>query len=144
VTLQADLLVLLPELILAVGALGLLLLGAIFAVGDSSHPAGFEKPLPAISWAAVLLLAGAGVATVMGPGHATAFHGAFVADGFSRFAKILILFGAALSILLADEFFVSIQFSRFELPVLMLLATLGMLLMVSSASFSLRIGGLQP
>jgi len=134
-TLQADLLVLLPELILAVGAMVLLLLGAVFAVGDSSHPAGSEKPLPAISWAAVLLLAGAGVATVMGPSHATAFHNAFVADSFSRFAKILILIGAALSILLADEFFVSIQLSRFELPVVMLLATLGMLLMVSSASF---------
>jgi NADH-quinone oxidoreductase subunit N len=65
----------------------------------------------------------------------TAFHGAFIADGFSRFAKILILIGAALSILLADEFFVSVQLSRFELPVLMLIATLGMLLMVSAASF---------
>ena len=73
---------------------------------------------------AILLLAGAGVATVMGPSHATAFHNAFVADGFSRFAKILILTGAALSILLADEFFVSIQLSRFELPVLMLLASI--------------------
>ena len=41
----------------------------------------------------------------MGPEHATAFHGAFVADGFSRFAKLLILIGAALSILLAEEFF---------------------------------------
>jgi NADH-quinone oxidoreductase subunit N len=135
VTLQADLMVLMPELILAVGAMALLLLGAIFAVGDSSRPAGSEKSLPAISWAAILLLAGAGIATVMGPSHATAFHNAFVADGFSHFAKILILTGAALSILLADEFFVSIQLFRFELPVLMLLATLGMLLMVSSASF---------
>ena len=54
---------------------------------------------------------------------------------FARFAKILILIGAALSILLADEFFAAIELSRFELPVLMLLATLGMLLMVSAASF---------
>ena len=82
-----------------------------------------------------MLLVAAGVATVMGPDQALAFHGAFIADGFSRFAKMLILIGAALSILLADEFFSTIQLSRFELPVLMLLATLGMLLMVSAASF---------
>jgi NADH-quinone oxidoreductase subunit N len=125
VNLQADLLVLLPELILAIGALALLLLGAISG----------EKSAPAISWGAIALLAAAGVATVMGPDHVTAFHGAFIADGFSRFAKILILIGAALSILLADEFFSTVQLSRFELPVLMLLATLGMLLMVSASSF---------
>ena len=123
--LQADLLVLLPELILAIGAMGLLLFGAITG----------EKSAPAVSWGAIALLAAAGVATVLGPDHAGAFHNAFIADGFSRFAKVLILAGAALSILLADEFFSQIQLSRFELPVIMLLATLGMMLMVSSSSF---------
>jgi NADH-quinone oxidoreductase subunit N len=105
--------------------MALLLTGAI----------GGEKTAPIISWAAIALLAVSGALTVMGPAHATAFHDAFVADGFSRFAKVLILIGAALSILLADEFFVGIKLSRFELPVLMLIATLGMMLMVSSASF---------
>jgi len=125
VTLQTDLMVMLPELILAVGAMALLLTGAV--VG--------EKSAPLVSWCAIVLLALAGAATVMGPVHAAAFHDAFIADGFSRFAKLLILGGAAFSILLADEFFSDIKLSRFELPVLMLLATLGMLLMVSSASF---------
>jgi len=125
VTLQTDLMVLLPELILAVGAMVLLLTGAIAG----------EKSAPAVSWSAIALLAAAGVATVMGPEHATAFRDAFVADGFSRFAKLLILTGAAFSILLAGEFFSNIKLSRFELPVLMVISTLGMLLMVSSASF---------
>ena len=84
--------------------------------------------------AIALLLVLSGVATVLGP-NATAFHNAFVADGFSRFAKLLILGGAGFSILLADEFFAPIKLSRFELPVLMLLATLGMMLMVSASSF---------
>ncbi|MFO1247956.1 MAG: NADH-quinone oxidoreductase subunit NuoN [Alphaproteobacteria bacterium] len=123
--LQADLLVLLPELILAIGAMALLLLGAING----------EKSTSLVSMGAIALLVAAGVATVMGPAQASAFHNAFIADGFSRFAKVLILSGAALSILLADEFFSDIQLSRFELPVIMLLATLGMMLMVSASSF---------
>ena len=124
-SLQADLLTLLPELILAVGAMALLLTGAI----------GGEKTASMVSWGAIILLAVAGVALVMGPVQAHAFRDAFVVDGFSRFAKVLILVGAALSILLADEFFANIELSRFELPVLMLLATLGMMLMVSASSF---------
>ncbi len=124
-TLQADLLVLLPELILAVGAMALLLAGAIAG----------EKSASVISWGAIALLLISGVGVVMGPDHAGAFHNAFVADSFSRFAKLLILSGAAFCILLADEFFSGINLSRFELPVLMLLATLGMMLMVSSSSF---------
>jgi NADH-quinone oxidoreductase subunit N len=118
--------VLLPELVLAIGAMGLLLAGAV----------GGEKTAPLINWLAIGLLVLSGVATVtMEPAQATAFHGAFIADGFSRFADLLILIGAALSILLADEFFATINLSRFELPVLMLLATLGMMLMVSASSF---------
>ena len=124
-TLQTDLMVLLPELILAIGAMVLLLTGAIAG----------EKSAPVVSWGAIALLVAAGAATIVGPDHATAFRDAFVADGFSRFAKLLILGGAAFSVLLADEFFSNIKLSRFELPVLMVISTLGMLLMVSSASF---------
>ncbi len=54
--LQTDLLVLLPELILAIGAMALLLAGAI----------GGEKTAPLVSWGAVALLIVSGVATVMG------------------------------------------------------------------------------
>src|ERR1700733_12316735 len=105
---QADLMILLPELILAVGAMVLLLAGAV----------GGEKTASGIAFAAILLLVLSGAAVVMG-GQGSAFHGAFIADGFSRFAKILILIGTALSILLAEEFFSAITLSRFELPVLM-------------------------
>src|SRR6185503_9816441 len=120
----------------------LLLAGAVLG-SPRGTPAGSERPLPFIGWGAILLLIVSGAAVVMGPEQATAFHGAFVADGFSRFAKLLILIGAALSILLADEFFTAIQLSRFELPVVMLLATLGMLLMVSASSFRSLYMGLE-
>src|SRR4051812_37551624 len=95
-----------------------------------------EKSASIVNYGAIALLVAAGVAAILvTPDQASAFSGAFVADGFSRFAKLLILIAAALSILLADEFFAQIKLSRFELPVLMLLATLGMLLMVSAGSF---------
>jgi NADH-quinone oxidoreductase subunit N len=136
VNLQADLLTMLPELIVAVGAMALLLAGAMSAGASRSgnQPGPGEKPMPAINWAAILVLVAAGAAALMGP-NATAFHDAFVSDGFSRFAKLLILGAAAFSILLAEEFFARLKLSRFELPVLILLATLGMMLMVSASNF---------
>ena len=104
--------VLLPELVLAVGAMVLLLIGAV----------GGEKTAPAISFGAIAWFIAAGAEAIWAvPSHATAFHGAFVADDFARFTKVLILVGAALCILLADEFFAPIAMSRFELPVLMVL-----------------------
>jgi NADH-quinone oxidoreductase subunit N len=133
VTLQTDLLTLLPELIMAVGAMALLLAGAI----------GGQKTTPMITWGAITLLVVTGVVIVMWtPDHATAFRGAFVSDSFARFAQILILIGSALSILLADEFFQPAA-ARFELPVLMILATLGMLLMVSAGSLIALYMGLE-
>jgi len=123
-TLQADVLVLLPELVLAVGALALLIAGV--TAGDRSTAA--------VSWAAAALMVVAGWLTFTAA-PATAFNGTFVVDGFSRFAKLLILGGAALCILMAKEFFLLEGRQRFELPILMLLATLGMLLMVSASSF---------
>jgi len=125
VSLQADLLTLLPELVLAIGAMALLLAGAI----------GGEKTTRAITWSAIGLLLLSGGAMILVPAGASTFGGAFIADGFARFAKILILASAAFSILLAGEFFARSALSRFELPVLMLIATLGMMLMVSAGSF---------
>lgn len=137
-TLQSDLLVLLPELILAVGAMALLLAGALSegASRSANSRNRGEKSAPVISLGAILLLLLSAAAVIwMVPVSASAFHGAFVADGLARFTKVLILLGAALSVLLAEEFFATTSQSRFELPVLMVLATLGMLLMVSAGSF---------
>lgn len=116
--------VLLPEIIMAVGAMVLLLAGAV----------GGEKTATPISWAAIGVMVLAELAVSMGVG-GLAFGGAFMADNFARYAKLLILIGAALSVLLTEEFFAGTKQSRFELPVLIVLATLGMMLMVSANSF---------
>ena len=132
-SLQADLLVLLPELAVAIGAMALLLVGVF--VGD--------RATGLVSWLAVLLLALAAFLVFAHAGNASAFKGAFVVDGFVRFAKLLVLVGAALCVLMAKEFFVIERTSRSELPVLMLLATLGMMLMVSASSFIALYMGLE-
>jgi NADH-quinone oxidoreductase subunit N len=131
--LHADLIVLLPELIVAIGTLVLLVAGV--TAGDRSTPI--------VSWAAVGLLVVAGVLVYISHDRASAFGGAFVVDGFSRFTKLLILIGAALCILMAKEFYARESQSRFELPILMLLAALGMMLMVSASSFIALYMGLE-
>jgi NADH-quinone oxidoreductase subunit N len=60
------------------------------------------------------------------------WDGAFVVDGFARFLKVTALAGSAVSILLALRFMRSERFESFEFPVLVLLATLGMLVMISA------------
>ena len=131
--LHSDLMVLLPELIVAVGAM-VLLIGGVFA-GD--------RATGTVSWLAVLLLVVAGYLVFAHAERASAFHGAFVVDGFSRFANLLVLAGSALCIVMAKEFYAIDRAARFELPVLMLLATLGMMLMISASSFIALYMGLE-
>ena len=129
-SIQHDLLTLLPELILAVGAMAALLIGAVRG----------DKATKFLSGLIVLLMAVAAYFVLTAP-DASAFHGAFVVDGFSRFAKALILLSAATCTMMAQSFFEDEGRVRFELPVLIALSTLGMLLMVSAANFiSLYLG----
>lgn len=133
--LQTDILIVLPELVMAIGAMVLLLAGAVLGgTGSGDVATGENRSAPIVTWGSLCILVLAGIAVWLAP-EGTAFNGAFVSDGFSRFAKILILSGAWLTIFLADEFFTSLKMPRFELPVLILLTTVGMMLMVSAGSF---------
>lgn len=119
-----DLLVLAPELILAVGSMAALMIGA--ATGDKATGA------VSVFMAALMFLAGCVVAFAE---PATAFGGAFTVDAFSRFADLLILGSAALCIVMAQHFFEAEKQLRFEMPILIGLSTLGMMLMVSATNF---------
>jgi NADH-quinone oxidoreductase subunit N len=130
-SLASSLQIMFPEIVMALGAMALLMTGAISggaSRSDNQITLG-EKSAATISWGAIVVMVLAEFAVAMGSG-GPAFGGAFIADSFARFAKLLILIGAALSVLLAEEFFSDLKSSRFELPVLMLIATLGMMLMV--------------
>lgn len=110
-----------PELLLAAGALLLLLLGAY----------GGERRGGLVSGLSALLLVVAAIAVIVGRDGST-FDGAFVVDGFGRFLKVLVLIGSALAVVMTKRFAVAEKFFHFELPVLIVLATIGMLLMISA------------
>lgn len=122
-----DLMVLLPELIVAGSGLLLLIIGVLQRD---------DRRMGTLSFLSVAAMAAAGYYVVVPMTQdAGAFHGAFVADGFARFAKVLILAGSAIAVVLSQGYFNREKIARFEFPVLVLFSTLGMLLMVSAASF---------
>ena len=115
----------LPELILAIGAMALLMLGAFTRDGVSAGRT--------VAWLAIgVLLATLGSVAWPGAAIGTAFDGSFVNDGLTRFLKVLVLVAAALTLLMTLDDFSRAKVLLFEYPVLLLLATLGMLMMVSA------------
>jgi NADH-quinone oxidoreductase subunit N len=113
----------LPEILLAVGAMVLLMLG----VFGSARATGIVNAL------AVVLLIVAAVMVASMPGERNVgFGGSFVVDGFARFLKILALVGSAVTILMSLEFLSKLQERRFEYAVLIMLASVGMLVMISA------------
>jgi len=113
----------LPEILLAAGALVLVLVGAI--AGDSARPL--------INTLAVLLLAGAGALVVLSPSETvTAFNGSFIRDGFAQFAKLLTLAGALVALVLSFDFWKHENVNRFEYAILVVLSTTGMMMMISA------------
>ncbi len=111
-----------PELLLAGGSMILLMIGVYS--GESS-----TRVVTGLSVALIIL---AGVWLVWVPGTGEAFHGAFVMDPFARLMKILVLIGSSVAIAMSVGFARLENFDRFEYPILVVLATLGMLLMVSA------------
>jgi len=111
-----------PELILAVGALALLMIG-VFS-GD--------KSTNTVTGLAVALLVVVGLWIIFAPASGEAFGGVYVADAFGNFMKILALIGSIVAMILAVGHSRVEPIGRFEYPVLLVLATLGILLMISA------------
>jgi len=111
-----------PEIILAVGAMVLLMIGAFSG----------EKSTTLVTGLAVAVLFVAGLWIVFVGGEGAAYGGAFLSDPFSHYMKILVLIGSITALVMTVGRARSIQIDRFEFPVLILLATLGMLLMISA------------
>ena len=124
----------LPELILSVGAMVLLLVAG-WRGDDATR---------GISWMSVLLLIAAGLSLAGPAGHGgTAFGGLYHADSFAAFSKVLIYIGAAVSIIVAPNWFARGGTLRAEYPILILLSSAGMGMMVSAADLLTLYVGLE-
>ncbi|MBP1844405.1 NADH-quinone oxidoreductase subunit N [Rhizobium petrolearium] len=121
-TLSLSLQLSMPEIILAVGALALLMIGVFSG----------EKSAPTVTGLAVALLAVAGLWLIFMPADGEAYGGAFKLDPFARFMKVLALIGSLVAMIMSVGHARSEQLDRFEFPVLLVLSTLGMLLLISA------------
>jgi NADH-quinone oxidoreductase subunit N len=122
-----------PELFLAAASMALLLLGVFLG----------EQGGKTVAWGAIVALAVTFVLVVTQDtgGGTIAFNGLFRADNFGSFMKALALVGGMFSLVLAQDHFEHEGLARFEFPVLLLFATLGMMLMLSANDLmSLYIG----
>ena len=114
----------LPEMVLVVGAMLLLMVGAFRG----------ERAVGGIDGAAILLLIIAGLVVVSLPaGRLVTFGGSFVVDGFARFLKLLALAGSATAILMSSHYLAAEKQQRVEYSILILLSTTGMLMLISAA-----------
>src|ERR1700732_2618656 len=123
---------LLPEIVLGVGAMALLMLGAYRSEGAAVL----------IDSLSIVLLVIAGVIVVLLPeGKLVAFGGSFIVDNFARFLKVLAIAGSAAAILMSIDYDRREGQQRFEYSVLIVLSTLGMLMLISAADlFPLYLG----
>jgi NADH-quinone oxidoreductase subunit N len=115
----------LPELVLACGAMALLMFGVYYR-GDRLAQLSNTIAI------ALLVLVGALVLWVA-PEKAVTFGGSFVVDGFARFMKVLALIGSAVAIAMSVSYLAAEKEEKFEYAILILLSTLGMMLLVSAA-----------
>ena len=133
---NADLAMVLPELILGGAAILLMLVAAW----------GGEGSTRAISIVSVIVLAGASVSLVGPAGHGgEAFNGLYRADLFGGFAKVLIYLATAVSLILAPGFFSRTNGDDLkpEYPVLLLLSAAGTGMMVSAGDMLTLYVGLE-
>ena len=112
----------LPEIILALGAIAMVLVGAIQG----------ERATRLLEGLALALLAVALVMVVSGSGKMLTFNDGFIVDGFARFMKVLTLIGAGAAILLSADTLRRQGTMRFEFPILVVLSTIGMMMMISA------------
>ena len=113
----------LPEGWLAVAAMALLMLG-VFRGNAATR---------LVAWLSVIALGVALVMVLAAPvGPTVTFSGMFIVDEFARFMKVLVLVGSGLAIVMSLGYIRHQSIERFEYPVLIVLATLGMAMMISA------------
>jgi NADH-quinone oxidoreductase subunit N len=114
----------LPEIVLALGAMLLLMVGVFRG----------EQTTKGIEGGAVLLLLLTAAIVVWLPaGKLVTFDGSFVVDSFARFLKLLALAGSAAAIVMSSNYLAVEKRGTFEYSILILLSTAGMMMLISAA-----------
>ncbi|MEP0153713.1 NADH-quinone oxidoreductase subunit NuoN [Pseudophaeobacter sp.] len=132
---QADLSVILPEIILALYAMAALL-GAVYT--------GKDKLASTLIWSTSGLMVALAIwIGTSGSEANTAFGGMFVDDRFARFAKVVILLSAAAVLVMGQEYMSRRGMLRFEYPILVALSAVGMMMMVSAGDLMSLYMGLE-
>ena len=118
-----DYLIALPEIVLAGLACVFLMVG-VFTGNRSTVPLSYAS-VGAMALALALVLGSDG-------GRRVSFGDMFVVDTFTTFMKSLVLIGAGATLVMGLGYVRREAMNRFEFPVLIVFATLGMLLMISA------------
>ncbi|WP_034989276.1 NADH-quinone oxidoreductase subunit NuoN [Bartonella senegalensis] len=113
-----------PEILLAFGALALLLFG-VYSKSSS---------FLTVTGLAIALFVATIVIIIIFPKSGLFQTNALIIDSFGRYMKILTLIGALFALIMSVGFTSTHKFDIFEFPVLVLLATLGMMLMISAGN----------
>jgi len=116
-----DLVPALPEIGLALGVLLMLVIGAAA-----------KNPTALIARLSLLLIVAAAIGMFFVPEESGVFNGAFVVDPFAKFMKIVTLIGSGIALILTMGYSRQETFDRFEYPILIVTATLGMMVMISA------------
>jgi NADH-quinone oxidoreductase subunit N len=114
----------LPEIVLAIAALLLLLVGVVFLKREHS------VALTGVAIAVLVILAF--YVAFAGGNQGVLFNGGFINDGFARLMKVLVLAGSAFALLISLPSAQEHGIAKFEYAVLLMLATVGMMLMISA------------
>ncbi len=114
----------LPEIFLAVASMVLMMVGA-FSPEKRAFRTVMLLSLASLAAAAVLVL-------IPGRGTQLAFGGLFLVDDYAVYMKLLVLAGSFLAIVMSLGFVKREDMAKFELPILIVFATLGMMMMISA------------
>ncbi|EJF88720.1 NADH-quinone oxidoreductase subunit NuoN [Bartonella tamiae] len=122
--LMAQLSLIYPELMIALGALALLMMGVF--IGARSYAL--------ISVLSIVLLCATIIVTLVFARDGIFIRDTLIMDSFGRYMKVLTLIGAIFALIMSIGFAKTEKFDKFEFPILTLLATLGMMFMISAGN----------
>jgi len=127
-TAAPDFLIVLPEMFLG-GAAMLLLLVGVYAGTRSTRFVSWLCVLALVTTLAILLQP---VWSTGAAARQVGLFGMFVSDGLGVFTQTLVIIGSVLSLLIAMRFNEREGIARIEFPVLVLIATAGMMMMIAA------------